>query len=118
MAQQQPKSKFVQVFERDQGRCVFCGRDLKSDFDTFMMAEEDHLVPGSKSGYRRDMDNLVLACSVCNRLKADFVPNPPLDPKKERKKYITAVRTHIMQRRGERMREFLQVTHPTITEYQ
>ncbi len=114
----QPKSKFVQVFERDQGRCVYCGRDLKADFDTFMMAEEDHLVPGSKSGYKRDLDNLVLACSVCNRLKANFEPSPAIDAKKERRRYVTAVRAYIMQRRGERMKEFLQVTHPTLPDYQ
>ena len=39
-----PKSKFLQLFERDQGRCVYCGLDLKADFDRFMMATEDHLV--------------------------------------------------------------------------
>jgi CRISPR/Cas system Type II protein with McrA/HNH and RuvC-like nuclease domain len=114
----QPKSKFLQVFERDQGRCVYCGRDLKADYDTFMMAEEDHLVPGSKSGYKRELDNLVLCCSVCNRLKANFEPMPPIDVKKERRRYITAVRAYIMMRRGERIKEFLQVTHPTILDYQ
>jgi 5-methylcytosine-specific restriction endonuclease McrA len=114
----QPKSKFLQVFERDQGRCVYCGRDMKADYDTFMMAEEDHLVPGSKNGYKRDLTNLVLSCSVCNRLKADFVPDPPIDDKKERRRYITAVRAHIMQKRGDRIKEFLQVTHPTQIDYQ
>ena len=49
-----PKSKFLQLFERDQGRCVYCGLDLKADYDRFMMATEDHLVPGSKGGLRKN----------------------------------------------------------------
>lgn len=114
----QAKSIFIQVFERDLGRCVYCGRDLKADFDTFMMAEEDHLVPGSAGTYARTLKNLVLCCSVCNRLKANFVPNPPIDVNRKKKAYMRAVRSHIMKRRGERVKEFLQVTHPNIPEYQ
>lgn len=112
------KSKFLQLFERDQGRCVYCGMDLKADYDRFMMATEDHLVPKSQIGPARDLDNLILSCSVCNRLKGDFIPSPPIDATKERRKYITEVRAHIMRRRGERIKEFLQVTHPGVIDYQ
>lgn len=114
----QPKSKFLQLFERDQGRCVYCGLDLKADYDRFMMATEDHLVPGSKGNYGRELENLVLSCRTCNSLKGSFVPNPPLDHKNEKRKYITAVRAHIMAKRAERLKEFLRVTHPDISEYQ
>ena len=113
-----PKSKFLQLFERDQGRCVYCGLDLKADFERFMMATEDHLVPGSKVGRSRDLDNLVLSCRVCNAFKRDFVPEPPLDPVTERRKYIGAVRAEIMKRRSERLREYMQVTHPGSLDYQ
>ena len=113
------KSKFLQLFERDQGRCVYCGLDLKADYDRFMMATEDHLVPSSKGGPSgRELDNLVLSCVVCNRLKANFVPEPAIDPTKERRKYITAVRKHIMERRSDRLKDFMQVTHPGLTDYQ
>src|SRR5258706_11374265 len=101
---QQLKSKFLLLFERDQGRCVYCGLDLKADYDRFMMATEDHLVPGSKSSYGRDLENLVLSCRTCNSLKGSFVPNPLLDHKKQRRQYITAVRAHIMAMRGERVK--------------
>ncbi len=112
------KSKFLQLFERDQGRCVYCGMDLKADYDRFMMATEDHLVPQSKGAKGRDLENLILSCAVCNRLKANFVPDPPIDPKTDRRKYISTVRAHIMVRRSERMKEFMQVTHPGLVDYQ
>ena len=114
----QPKSKFLQLFERDQGRCVYCGLDLKADYDRFMMATEDHLVPGSKGGLGRDLTNLVLSCRVCNGLKANFVPEPAIDPVADRRKYITSVRAHIMKKRSERLKEFMQVTHPGLMDYQ
>jgi len=114
----QAKSKFLQLFERDLGRCVYCGLDLKADFDRFMMATEDHLIPGSKVGHSRDLANLVLSCRTCNNLKGNFVPAPSLDPKKQRKQYITAVRAYIMTKRSERLKEFLKVTHPNLTDYQ
>lgn len=103
---QQPKSKFLQLFERDLGRCVYCGLDLKADYDRFMMATEDHLVPGSKGTYARDLENLVLSCRTCNSLKGNFVPHPPIDHKKQRRQYVTEVRAHIMGKRGERVKEF------------
>jgi CRISPR/Cas system Type II protein with McrA/HNH and RuvC-like nuclease domain len=113
-----PKSKFLQLFERDQGRCVYCGLDLKADYDRFMMATEDHLVPASKGGRGRELENLILSCVVCNRLKANFVPEPAIDAKLQRRKYIATVRGHIMTRRSERLKEFMQVTHPGLADYQ
>ena len=113
-----PKSKFIQLFERDLGRCIYCGLDLKEDFDRFMMATEDHLIPSSKGGQARDLENLVLSCQTCNRLKSDFIPNPPVNLKKQRRQFITAVRTHIMSKRSERLKEFLKVTHPNLADYQ
>ena len=113
-----PKSKVLQLFERDQGRCVYCGLDLKADYDRFMMATEDHLVPGSRGGAGRELANLVLSCRVCNDLKGNFVPDPPLDPMKQRRNYIAAVRAHIMRRRSDRLKEFMQVTHPGMKDYQ
>src|SRR6185437_1229610 len=99
-----PKSIFLQLFERDQGRCVYCGLDLKADHNRFMMATEDHLIPVSKLAARnRDLVNLVLSCRVCNGLKANFVPEPPIDPVKDRRKYVSAVRAHIMRKRSERL---------------
>jgi CRISPR/Cas system Type II protein with McrA/HNH and RuvC-like nuclease domain len=114
---QPPKSKFVQLFERDKGRCVYCGMDLLADADRFMMATEDHLVPSSVSGKTRNLDNLILSCVVCNRLKANFVPEN-LNANTERREYIAAVRDWIYKRRSEKLKEFMKVTHPEQIDYQ
>ncbi|MFO0323476.1 MAG: HNH endonuclease [Burkholderiales bacterium] len=112
-----PKSKFLQLFERDKGRCVYCGMDLKADADHFMMATEDHLVPVSVKGKSRDLGNLILSCIVCNRLKADFVPEG-IDVDKSRRAYIAAVREQIYKRRSEKLKEFMKATHPEQVDYQ
>jgi HNH endonuclease len=101
-----PRSKFVQLFERDKGRCVYCGMDT-----------EDHLVPASKGGKGRNLENLILSCMVCNRLKANFVPES-VDAIGERRKYIAAVREYIYKRRSDKLKEFMQVTHPDQSDYQ
>lgn len=111
------KSKFVQLFERDKGRCVYCGMDLTADYDRFMMATEDHLIPASKGGKGRNLENLILSCMVCNRLKANYVP-ASIDATKERRSYIAAVREYIYKRRSEKLKEFIQVTHPDQSDYQ
>jgi 5-methylcytosine-specific restriction endonuclease McrA len=111
-----PKSKFVQLFERDKGRCVYCGMDLTADYDRFMMATEDHLVPASKGGEGRNLENLILSCMVCNRLKANYVPES-VDATKERRKYIAAIREYIYRRRSEKLKEFMEVTHPDQSDY-
>lgn len=111
-----PKSKFVSLFERDKGRCVYCGMDLTADLDRFMMATEDHLVPVSKAGKGRNLENLILSCMVCNRLKANYVPEA-LDATKDRRQYITAVREYIYKRRSEKLKEFIQITHPDQMDY-
>jgi CRISPR/Cas system Type II protein with McrA/HNH and RuvC-like nuclease domain len=113
----QPKSKFLRLFERDLGRCVYCGLNLKADFDRFMMATEDHLVPVSKGG-TNDLDNLLLSCRTCNGLKANFTPPETLDAESRKREYIGAVRKHIMEWRAKRLNDFLKVTHPGIADYQ
>jgi 5-methylcytosine-specific restriction endonuclease McrA len=101
---------FAEVFERDNRRCVYCGRDLMVDFDTFMIAEEDHLVPLSENG-TDEPSNIVTACAVCNRLKGSFVPSPEYVAAK-RAKYIEIIRSKIMERRANKMADYATWTHP------
>jgi len=89
--------------------------DLTADYDRFMMATEDHLVPVSKSG-GRNLENLILSCMVCNRLKDNYVPES-VDATKERRKFIAAVREYIYKRRSEKLKEFMEVTHPDQSDY-
>lgn len=48
--------------------CAYCVRSCVE------CATIDHLIPLSKGGDNR-LENLVLACQECNRLKADKLPN-------------------------------------------
>ena len=57
--------RWHEVFERDQGRCRYCGCDLLASFEHYYFAEVDHLLPRSATD-RDDLYNLVLACRGCN----------------------------------------------------
>ena len=89
-------------YQEFRGRCAYCGRDLFTDLDSYMASTHDHLIPKSKNGLDTE-ENLVLACAVCNTLKADFDPSSGSSSKEER---IKRAREHIAKRRGEKMEEF------------
>ena len=96
---------FSKVFQRDNRRCVYCGRDMMVDFETFMMVEEDHLIPRSAGG-ADDEDNIVTSCAVCNRLKGAIVPTEG-----SRQAQIAEICAHVMARRAQRMADFFTWTH-------
>ena len=99
---------FSQVFQRDNHRCVYCGKYMLHDFETFYTSQLDHLVPGAGN----QLDNVVLSCYVCNSLKGKHVP--PMEYSLDaRAIYNHAVRSHVMGRRAERMQDFASWTHPT-----
>lgn len=50
-----------EVWQRDQGKCVECGRNENLEFD--------HIIPVSKGG-ANTVRNLQLLCEVCNRSKS------------------------------------------------
>ena len=56
------------VFLRDRFSCQFCGEPFPTHDLTF-----DHLVPRSRGG-RTVWENVVTACSPCNLLKGDRLP--------------------------------------------
>ena len=101
---------FSEVFQRDNHRCVYCGRDLLVDFDTFMICEEDHLQPLSKGGQHQP-DNIVTACAICNRLKGSYKPEFDLTDG-NRTEYIADIRSKIMAQRAKHMNTFVEWTHP------
>ena len=101
---------FSKIFECDNHRCVYCGRDMLVDFETFMTVQEDHLVPTSKGG-RNERDNIVTSCSVCNMLKGNYTLTDDYNPER-RNEYIAAIREHIMHRRAVRMADFASWIHP------
>lgn len=60
------------VLLRSDFRCVYCGRDLLEDLETFLSLVRDHLVPQSAGG-PDGPPNRVASCVVCDRLKAGAV---------------------------------------------
>ena len=105
---------FSKVFERDNHRCVYCGKDMLSDFESFMSVEEDHLLPKSSNG-ADGPDNIVTSCNVCNRLKGNYKPQN-IDIK-DRSKYIADVRRYIMERRSVKIKEFMSWAIPNKSDY-
>lgn len=101
---------FSEVFTRDNRRCVYCGRDMMVDFETFWITVEDHLVP-SASGGTSNVANIVTSCAVCNNLKGPFVPDLPYRDDC-REQYIYEIREYIMRQRAKKMTEFATWTHP------
>lgn len=95
---------FHNAFEESRGRCVYCCRDLKADFDSFMMAEEDHLVPRGYPG-ADDPKNIVIACRVCNALKGRF-PKDKSFVEEKKNQLIADAREYIMAMRAKKMEIF------------
>lgn len=58
------------VLARNNFRCVYCGQDLLSDFDSLFGASVDHVKPRTHGGLDH-RDNLVACCRTCNQLKGD-----------------------------------------------
>jgi 5-methylcytosine-specific restriction endonuclease McrA len=92
---------FTDAMDSSKYRCIYCGKDLLVDFETFMSAEEDHLIPISKGGLD-EKPNIVMACHLCNLLKANWYPEG--GKKMSRKEYIDAAREHILSSRMKHMR--------------
>ncbi|MGO4525703.1 HNH endonuclease [Microvirga sp. 2MCAF35] len=60
---------FNDIFERDQGRCVYCGIRARRPGHGIKRAPDlatlDHVQPKAFGG-PLDRDNIVLACAACN----------------------------------------------------
>lgn len=56
------------IYERDQFRCVYCGKSLFDDEGVRLTL--DHLVPKAIGG-GNECSNLVTACHVCNSLRRE-----------------------------------------------
>jgi uncharacterized membrane protein len=58
-----PQAVKIAVANRDNGRCVRCGRSEDIHFD--------HVTPFSRGGSSRDASNIQLLCGRCNRAKGN-----------------------------------------------
>jgi 5-methylcytosine-specific restriction endonuclease McrA len=63
------------VYVRDKCKCVYCGFDGTTSFDTWCSLDIDHLAPKSKYPNIRDEPaNKVVACRACNMDKGQYDP--------------------------------------------
>lgn len=62
------KTERMAVYNNSKGRCAICGRFVP--YDSFTI---DHIIPLAKCGTNA-IDNLQVACSVCNLIKQDILP--------------------------------------------
>ena len=100
---------FLQAFIRDEGRCVYCGRDVMNEF---CVACGDHLLP--KRFYpalAQNVDNLVAACAHCNVIKKDYDPSERKGveivlTEHVRRGLIEKSKAEIIRRKGEYTRDF------------
>ena len=69
MPRNEAKFNRFNIFRRDGGKCQYCGKKFpKSEFTI------DHVIPRSLGG-RSVWDNVVCACSRCNRKKGGRTPD-------------------------------------------
>ena len=62
----------LQVLERDDYVCQYCGLDGRSSFDNALMMRVDFVMPRAKKG-KKDPKNLVACCTPCNTIKGTKV---------------------------------------------
>jgi len=61
-----PATVWDKVFERDKGYCQYCGTDLLVSRATYSAAQVDHVHAVAAGGAMEELDNLKLACAICN----------------------------------------------------
>ena len=86
---------------RDSNKCMYCGEEFSAGQLTL-----DHVFPRSRGG-RWTWDNLVAACHVCNRKKADRTPEEAGMPLIHRPLPMTAHTSRfILRQMGSEIREW------------
>jgi 5-methylcytosine-specific restriction endonuclease McrA len=62
----------LQILDRDQYRCQYCGLDGKASFENALVMSVDFVIPRARKG-KKDPKNLVACCRPCNTIKGKRV---------------------------------------------
>lgn len=62
----------LEVLERDDYKCQYCGLDGRASFENALMMRVDFVVPRAKKG-KKGPTNLVACCIPCNTIKGTKV---------------------------------------------
>lgn len=79
----------LEILERDQYRCRYCGLDGNESFENALAMSVDFVMPRARKG-KKDPQNLVACCRTCNTIKGKRVY-----------KNFEDAKTHVMARRAE-----------------
>ena len=101
---------YRKIYIKDGYRCVYCGRDMLADFDTWWSMQVDHVIPESKDG-DDSITYRVTSCTVCNKIKLAFVPEGYAEMEQE--KLLEKIRSYILEKRA----EFQSGFYPAIEEF-
>lgn len=66
------KQEGLQILERDQYVCQYCGLDGSASFENALAMSVDFVVPRARKG-KKDPRNLVACCRSCNMIKGTRV---------------------------------------------
>jgi HNH endonuclease len=66
------KKEGLQILERDEYRCQYCGLDGRASFENAMAMSVDFVVPRARKG-KKDPHNLVACCRSCNMIKGKHI---------------------------------------------
>ena len=78
-----PANLWHQVFDKANGYCEYCNQDLLLSIAAMNAAQVDHVLARAKGG-KDELENLRLACSLCNSSLAKFNHLTTFEARKER----------------------------------
>jgi 5-methylcytosine-specific restriction endonuclease McrA len=74
------KAQLTALYEASDGKCKYCGVDVRCRFMPSCPTGFDHVIPRSKGG-RHTIENMVVCCGPCNLAKSDRILSDALTGK-------------------------------------
>lgn len=104
MSTSPPTSWYRKIYHKDNYRCVYCGKNMLNELDSWLSIEIDHIIPQGAGG-TNDSSNLVTSCHICNKYKSDHLSKKyngdmlALKNSIKRNEILNEIRNHILNKR-------------------